>query len=105
MSLLKYLQTINTIDPGNIYVENVRSVLKVSSSSAKLICEMAVQENLFVKQIGLVCPNEDRIIKQFNSYEEIPEEITCQNCEAMEEDVFVFNTSQLRKVEFYQLNK
>jgi hypothetical protein len=105
MSLLKYLQTINTIDPGNIYVENVRSVLNISGSSAKLICEMAVQEKLFVKQIGLVCPNEDRIIKQYNSYDEIPEEITCQNCEAMEEDTFVFATSQLRKVEFYQLNK
>lgn len=105
MSLTKYLQTINTIDPGNIYIENVRSILNVSKSSAKQICEIAVSENLFIKKIGIVCPNEDRIIDEFDSIDEIPEEISCRNCEASEEDNFLFKTAQLKKIEFYKLNK
>jgi len=105
MSLLKYLQTIEGIDPGKIEVENVRSILNVNSRSAKFICEMAVQEKLFIKKIGLVCPNEGRVIEEFDSYNEIPEQITCHICETDEREHSTFKTSQLQKIEFYKLKK
>ena|ERR1035437_9190534 len=111
LGLAKYLQTISTIksfptiDPGNIYVENVRSILNVDKLSATLICEMGVQEKVFIKKIGLVCSNDGRIIQQFDSLNEIPDEITCDICEMGEEDVYTFKTSELEKIEFYQLNK
>lgn len=105
MSLQKYLQTINTIDPGKIYIENVRSILNVSKSSAKVICEMAVKENLFIKQVGLICPYDQRIISHYNSVDEIPDEVTCHICESEEREKFTFKTSELQKIVFYQLNK
>lgn len=105
MSLLKYFQGIHNIDPGKIYVENVRSILNVSTSAARTICEMAVRDNVFTKKIGVVCPNDNRIIAQYNSLSEIPEFTTCEICESEDRDQFTFQTNQLEKIEFYKLNK
>jgi hypothetical protein len=105
MSLQKYLQAIEGIDPGKIYVENVRSIYNVSSLKARVLCEMAVQENIFVKKIGVVCPNSDcrRIIAQYDSYADIPKQISCDICEAEGDKECLFNTADLDKIEFYQL--
>lgn len=108
MSLQKYLQTIKSIDTGNIYVENVRSVYKIPRFAARVLCEMAVIDNVFVKRIGLICPSKDcnqRIIADYSSYLDIPEEVVCHICEAEENDTYVYKTSELDKIEFYQLKK
>ena len=106
MSLLKSLQTIKGIDQGRIFVENVRSAYNISRYDARLICEMAVQENLFEKRIGVVCPGEkcnNRFIAEYASYDEIPKVITCDICEAYDVEPSTYYTSELKKVEFYQL--
>lgn len=105
MSLTKYLNTIKSIDPGHIYIENVRSVLNVSRFRAILLCEMAVSYGTFEKKVGVFCPNEDRIIESYSAESEIPEEIKCFICEALDENDFVFKTNRLRKITFYQLRK
>lgn len=108
MSLQQYLQTIKGIDPGKIYVEHVRSAYNTTRLQARILCEMAVKENLFVKKIGLVCPAptcHKRIIADFDSFDEIPEEITCDICEAEDNHPFTYKTSELEKIEFYQLRK
>ena len=107
MSLVKYLQIINKINPQKIEIENVRSILNVNTSSAKTICETLVRENIFIKKIGIICPNTDcgRIIEEFDSYEEIPEEITCEICEDNEEERYTFKTQELEKIVFYKLKK
>ncbi len=106
MSLLTSLQTIDGIDEGKVFVENVRSAYNISRYDARLICEMAVQEGLFVKRIGVVCPGEkcnNRFIADFASYEEIPDELVCDLCESYDVEPSVYKTSSLKKVEFYQL--
>lgn len=107
MLLQRYLHTIESINPNKIYVENVRSFFKVPTYVAKLMCEIAVSDRLFTKKIGIVCPNSDckRIILTFNSYKEIPSEISCSICEADDNLTSTFLTEKLEKVEFYQLNK
>ncbi|MBK7882475.1 MAG: hypothetical protein IPJ81_00530 [Chitinophagaceae bacterium] len=50
MLLQKYLQTIEKINPNKIYVENVRGFFKVPTFVAKLMCEMAVVDKVFIKK-------------------------------------------------------
>jgi len=104
MSLTKYLQVIKGIDPGKIEVENVRSILNTSRFNAKLICELAVQDGLFEKRIGFICPNEGKIIEDFDyNTVDFPETLTCNTCENDDQEQFAFKTSELRTVEFYRL--
>lgn len=107
MLLEKYLHTIEDINPNKIYVENVRHFLKVPTVMAKLLCEMAVVDRVFIKKTGLVCPNSDcnRIIASYSNSEKLPQEICCDICESNEKENFIFKTSGLKKIEFYQLNK
>lgn len=107
MSLQKYLQTIKGIDPGKIYVENIRSLYNTSRYNARLILEMAVQEGILERKIGIICKNSDcqRVIASYNSLDEIPETITCSICESEEKDEYEFLTRDLEKVEFYKMKK
>lgn len=102
MSFQKYLQTISNIDPGKIYVENIRSIMNVSQIKARTLCEMAVQQNLFVRKIGVVCPNDGRIIDEYDNEEQIPNFISCHICE-IESKESTFNTSNLKRIVFYKL--
>lgn len=103
MSFQKYLQTISTIDPGKIYVETIRSFMNVSTHRARTLCEMAVMDNLFIRKIGIVCPNDERIIEEFDSLNEIPDSITCHFCELEGKENCSFKTINLKKVTFYKL--
>ncbi len=105
MLLEKYLKTINSINPGKIYIENVRAFFHVPRSVAKLMCEMAVVDKLFERKIGLVCPGCHRILASFSTELEIPEIISCDICEAEDKDVFEHRTSELDRVTFYKLSK
>lgn len=105
MSFQQYLQTISSIDPGKIYVENIRSFMNVSSHKARTLCEMAVRENLFSRKIGLVCPNDGRILAEYDNDNKLPDQISCHICEVEGRDPSVFKTSQLQKVIFYKLNQ
>jgi hypothetical protein len=107
MSFQKYLQTISSIDPGAIYVENVRSFMRTTTFLAKFMCEVAVKDRIFEKRIGLVCPNDSckRIIKSFTNEKEIPATIICHNCESNDEEEFEFDTSKLKRITFYKLRK
>jgi hypothetical protein len=104
MSFQKYLQIINAIDPGKIYVESIRSILKVSTLKARTICEMAVQDNLFLRKVGVICPNDGRIIEEYEKESQIPEHITCKICELEDVHPCTFETKDLKTVIFYKLN-
>ena len=105
MSFQKYLQIINQIDAGKIYVENVRHFLNTSVEKARIFCEMAVQEKIFTRKIGLVCPNDNRIIQEYNDISEIPNTITCGVCEADGIERYSFNTADLKRITFYSIKK
>lgn len=101
----KYFNTIKKLKPGNIYVENVRSLYNISTSKARVLCEMAVQDDVFVRRFGLVCPNTDcqRIIASYDSLESIPDTITCEICEMEGKEQFSFDTRDIQIIQFYQL--
>lgn len=94
-------------DPDRIYIENVRSFFNIPFFLAKLFCEMAVKEGYFEKRIALICPNNNcsRVIKSTNNEISIPNDLKCLNCEINEEDNFIFDKSEVRKVIYYRLKK
>jgi len=104
----EYLHKIERLNPGKIYVENIRSIFGVSRVDARTWCEMAVSAHLFERRIGLVCPNQScngRIIADFNSYNSIPDEISCSTCEVEGNETSTYKTANLSKVEFYKLRE
>jgi hypothetical protein len=96
---------IENTNPDRIYIENVRSFFNLPSTIAKLLCDIAVRQNVFRKQIGVLCPNKDcgRIIKTYDSIEEIEEVIECEQCLLKEEDKHSFSKEQIKIIVFYQL--
>ncbi len=103
MSYQKYLQTISQIGTGKIFVENVRQFMNTNVKEARLLCEMAVQNKIFIRKIGLVCPNDNRIIREYDSTGEIPEIITCKVCEIDGIEPDTFRSDELRKITYYTL--
>lgn len=106
-AVAKRMLLLSTTNPDRIYVENVRSFFNIPFSTAKLLCNMAVKENLFQKKIGLICPNYDceRIIMSVDSYEDIPLVISCDNCEVLENEKFEFTREEIKTIEYYRLNR
>jgi hypothetical protein len=108
MLSLASLHKIKDIRPGNIYVENIRSVFDISRVEARRLCEMAVASKVFEKRIGFICPDPScngRILADYACEKDIPEEITCEQCELNGNDEFIYKTSNLDRVEFYRLKK
>lgn len=105
MSSTRSLQIIDRLDPHMIYVEHVRQVLNTSAKRARIYCEMAVREKLFIRKIGLICENTNcaRVIAEFNTLEEIPTTIICDTCESNDEETYEFETANLKKIIFYRL--
>lgn len=88
---------------GNIYVENMRSMMNVSTTVAKAKCEQAVESGLFIQMIGLLCPNDDRMMASFGSRLSIPATIKCNICENDEADKFEFDTEYIRQIIYYKI--
>lgn len=90
----------------NIYVENVRSILNISISTAREVCKELVDCGLFETVYGLVCPNKccGRIVIEFNNIQALlPKEITCEQCELGGEDKFIFKTDEMYIIEYFKL--
>lgn len=101
----KRLDVISATNPDRIYVENIRSFYNLNTPTAKTLCEMAVKENLFKRRIGVECPHCAKLITHYNSENDIPEKIVCDNCLMLENEKHEFKKSEISKIEFYQLNK
>jgi hypothetical protein len=106
MLLTGYWSRIEQLNPTRIFVENVRSLFKISRLEARTLCEMAVNDKLFEKRVGFLCPASccnGRMLADFKFGEEIPETLSCHICEAEENETFEYKTQDLQKVEFYRL--
>jgi hypothetical protein len=101
----KKMDIIENTDPDRIYVENIRAFYNLPFSAAKTFCEIAVRENIFKKKIALFCPNDDcrRVIKSYDAAEKQDETVICLQCQLKENDNFCFETKNLKKEIFYQL--
>ena len=51
------MKELARLDPRKIYLENVRSILGISSKKAQSICEAAVRQGIFEKWVEIRCPD------------------------------------------------
>lgn len=86
------------LNPEKIYVENVRSVLDISTWRAKEICETAVRQGFFQKRVEVLCPD-GVVAASAPSEEQLPPTVICWS-EFEEVEV---PTEHLRKNVFYRL--
>jgi hypothetical protein len=96
------MDALAELDPEKIYVENVRSVLRVPSALAVRLCELAVRQGVFTRFVAVECPDgSEGAVAERES--DLPLSVTCHR----EEDGFIHDvelpTAQLRKVIFYRL--
>lgn len=101
----KKLDIVERTDPERIYVENIREFYNLPYVAAKTLCEIAVREHIFRKKIGIICPNDESIIKSYDIDEEQDETVTCEKCLLREEEKHSFDTKDLEKIIFYQLKE
>lgn len=95
---------VSKTDPNRIYVEQLRSFFGFNTSFTRLLCRMAVKEELFIQKIGIECPKCGRQIMSCDDELQIPHEITCETCELLEERKFRFTKNEFISIPFYQLN-
>lgn len=98
-------ELIEQTDPRRIYPENIRSFLHIPLPLAKLLCDAAVFEGVFVKRIAYCCPNDDcgRIIETSAPGDQTDPQLICDVCEALERNRWSFPRSACRKMEYYAL--
>jgi hypothetical protein len=94
---------LSSLDPDKIYIENVRSILDVSYSSAVRICETAVRQGLFKRYIEVKCPD-GSVAAATDNEETLPKTVHCwTEIDGHPEEV-EFATQALAKTTFYRLN-
>jgi hypothetical protein len=91
------------LDPKRIYVENVRSMLGVSTPAAKRICETAVRQGVFQRWIEVACPN-GAVVAAAQLEEQLPETVRCTSEVNGEYEEEYLPTRELPKTVFYRLN-
>ena len=100
----KEAEALSALDPRKIYVENVRSILNVSSSYALRICETAVRQGLFEKMVEVHCPD-GAVVASAKTEKDLPSVVRCWKEEdGFHEEVEVA-TASLHKESFYRLNE
>ena len=97
-------EVVKNTNPDRIRVENVRSLFNLSRSWAEKLCELAVNDGILERRIGLRCPNPEcnRIIESVAVADDVPSKITCYVCEASGRES-VFFSDELEKVVYYKL--
>lgn len=100
MNIQDYLSSIDENESTRFYTENVRVFFNCTTEQAELLIKQALKKKLIEKKIGLICPNDSRIIESFTSTKDIPIEIICEVCET-EERNFAFKARQLARMEYY----
>jgi len=85
-----------------MYVENVRSVLGVSTETAVDACEAAVRQGLFRRRIEIISPD-GSIATSASCEEDLPRTISYWKHDENEIDEVEMETSSLRKLLSYSL--
>lgn len=99
--LMGDMDALTRLNPKKIYLENVRSVLGVSASTAQRICDTGVRQGAFEKWVEVVCPN-GAVAASAKVEESLPETVRCWTDD--HEEVYL-PTRDLRKTVFYRLNE
>ncbi len=100
-ALTRFLSSID--QASAIYVENVRAFLAISRSAAEELCEIAHQRGWLTKHLAYLCPNDDRILFEWNDDATLQQWLACEVCEAMERDQFVFESGNCATMVLYRM--
>jgi len=101
-SVLLNLDALEQLDPERMYVENVRSVLRVPFAVAQKICDLGVRQGALRRMVSVECPDGSEAARAEDE-RQLPESVSCY----VEEQGFLrqmeIPTSKLRHVTFYRL--
>jgi hypothetical protein len=92
---------LSKLDPTKIYVENVRSVLRVSARSAQIICETAVSQGLFERRIEVSCPD-GAVAVTAADVTSLPERVICHLVEDGHYEEVELSVKDLETTVFYR---
>jgi hypothetical protein len=95
------IKALSKINPQRIYVENIRAILGSTSWVAKLICETAVRQGIFVKRVQVLCPD-GSVVLTVSSPKEIPQKVKCWKEVDGELEPSIQESDRLDRIEFYE---
>ena len=98
----KQAEALAHLNPAKIYIENVRSVLDVSTRRAEQICEAAVRRGVFQRGVEVLCPD-GAVAASAPSEAQLPATVPCWVETGREIDEVEIPTADLRKMIFYRL--
>jgi hypothetical protein len=96
-------EALADLNPNKIYLENIRSVLGVSSRSAQRICDTAVRQGVFRKYVEVVRPDGAGVVAA-ESENELPEFVRYWKEEGGNYEELSIPTREHSKTVFYRLN-
>jgi len=94
---------ISQLNPDKIYVENVRSLLDVSYSSAVEILEDGLKQGWLRCGVEVRCPD-GSVAASADTEDGLPQTVTCTQEEGGHPEEVELPTNSLSKVKFYRLN-
>jgi hypothetical protein len=97
------MERLSQLDPEHIYVENVRSILGVSSTRARLICDTAVRRGVFRRRLQVLCPD-GSVAASASTKDELPTNVRCWHEIEGDLEPEYLPTSELRTLEVFELN-
>jgi hypothetical protein len=98
------VEAIAKLNPDKIYVENVRSALRISFGMAARICETAVRQGLFDRFVEVVCPDKS-IATSAPTEAELPQTVHCWQEDRGELHELELETASLSKTVFYRFHR
>ena len=90
------------VDPQCIYIEHVCIAFGVSTHGAKQICEEAVKQGIFFRQIQILCPG-GSVAAVASSYEDVPDVVKCWDYQNGSFESRMIRTDALCKREMFAL--
>jgi hypothetical protein len=94
---------LSELNPQRINIENVRSIMDVSTARARLICETAVRRGILRRQVLVLCPD-DAVAASAPSKERLPPKVRCKIEVDGNWEEETLPTSDLRTMEVFSLN-
>jgi hypothetical protein len=96
-------EALSRLNPDKIYVENVRSLLDVSHSSAVEILEDGLKQGWLRSGVEVMCPD-GTVAASAETIEKLPRTVNCTQIEAGHPEEVQLPTNTLSVVKFYKLN-
>jgi hypothetical protein len=94
---------LSELNPHKFYIENVRSLLGVSTWQATQICETGVRQQVFDRCVEVQCPD-GAIAAEADSEAELPQTVECYVEQDGHLEVEQVATDSLKKGTFYRLH-